>query len=176
MINSEFVSAVLFQVLLFFIFISIFFFTYSAFTEKNTVINQINFLVDETIAPILKFNSKIKESINNINASSESIKKADQETKDNNNKVLSKTIAVLVITSMLLLSVICFLFINSNNKNGFFKSFNINKLIFESIIILIFVGITEYVFLTYFGSRFIAIDVNKIKISLVEKIKQYFNE
>ena len=57
MINSEFVSAVLFQVLLFFIFISIFFFTYSAFTEKNTVINQINFLVDETIAPILKVNS-----------------------------------------------------------------------------------------------------------------------
>lgn len=176
MINSEFVTSILFQVILFFIFITIFFFTYSAFTEKNTVIDQVNFLIDETIAPILKTRPEIKSKIESIDTSSDSLKKSDQESKDNNDKVISKTIKVLVITSIIVFSAIFILFTLSKNGNGFFKRFNLKEIVFESLIILVFVGITEYAFLTYFGSRFVAVDVNKIKISLLEKIKQYLNE
>ena len=45
--NSEFVSKVLCQVIFFFIFISIFFFTYAALTEKYIVKDQLNYLIDQ---------------------------------------------------------------------------------------------------------------------------------
>jgi len=131
--------------------------------------------VDETIAPLLKTTPEIKSKIESIDTSSDSLKKSDQESEDSNNKIISKTIKVLIITSIVVFSAIFILFTLSKNESGFFKRFNLKEITIESLVILVFVGITEYVFLTYFGSRFIAIDVNKIKISLLEKIKQYLN-
>ena len=51
--------------------------------------------------------------------------------------------------------------------------YKLTHIIIESLIILFFVGITEFVFLKYFGARFISIDINKVKIALLTKIKNY---
>ena len=180
--DAEFVSTVLVQVILFFIFISIFFFTYAATTEQKVVKDQLNFLVDQTVGPILGFVCKNKvvncdklvNSIDSIDPKSPSIKKNDDKINSSNKAIMMKAGEILLITSVIVLGIVGALFFISKNKNlGFFKHFNINHVLIDSFIILLFVGITEYVFLTYFGSRYITIDVNKVKIALLQKIKDY---
>ena len=182
MFNAEFVSSILVQVILFFIFISIFFFTYAAITEQKIVKDQLNFLVDQTVGPILGFVCKNKvincnnfvKSVESIDPKSPEIKKNDDKIDSNNKEIMRKASQILLITSLIVLGIVGALYIISKNKNvGFFKQFSINHVLITSFIILIFVGITEYLFLTYFGSRYITIDVNKVKIALLQKIKDY---
>ena len=174
MFDTEFTVTVLTQVIFFFIFITIFFFTYAALTEKSIVINQIEYLVDQTIGPYVDFLcktndcSQLKQKINEIDPSM--LKNEDQETADSNKKIIQTTIIVLIITCIAVFGIIFILFKTSNNKSGFFKSFDMKKIIFNSALILLFVGITEFTFLTFFGKRFISVDVNKVKIAILEKI------
>ena len=145
--------------------------------EKKVAENQINFLVDETIVPILKYlPEESKEYINSIDTDSDDVKKRDKETTDSNNKIFSKAIKALVITCIIVFVIVFALYFLSKNNTGFFKSFSLKHLLLECAIILIFIGITEYSFITYFGGRYISIDINKIKITVLEKIKQIFNE
>jgi hypothetical protein len=113
-------------------------------------------------------------SIDSIDPKSPSIKKNDEKINSSNKEIMMKAGEILLITSVIVLGIVGALFFISKNKNlGFFKHFNINHVLIDSFIILLFVGITEYVFLTYFGSRYITIDVNKVKIALLQKIKDY---
>jgi hypothetical protein len=67
--------------------------------EKKVAQNQINFLVDETISPVLTYlPDESKDYVNSIDTNSDDIKKRDKETTDNNNKIFSKAIKILVIT------------------------------------------------------------------------------
>jgi hypothetical protein len=180
--NSKFVAIVLLQVMLFFIFISIFFFTYAATTEKYIVQKQINYLIDQTIGPILNFIcknniydcSKIQQEITkNLDPNSNEIKSKDSSIDSSNKNIIIKTAKILLITSVIIIGIILLIYFLSKNNKGFFKSFKLSEIFVEAFIILIFVGITEFVFLTYFGSRYISIDINKIKIALLQKIKNY---
>ena len=180
--NSGFICNVLCQVILFFVFISVFFFTYAALTEQRTVQNQLNFLVDETISPYLKLLCNIdpnglcktlKDKINNLKPDTS----ADASVESNNKQVIIKTIIVLGIAIVTVLGIISLIWFISKQKNsGFFTAFNMKPIIIESLIILAFVALTEFIFLTYFGARFISIDVNKIKIALLTKLKAFFSQ
>ena len=179
--NSEFISIVLCQVIFFFVFITIFFFTYAALTEQNVLKKQISFLIDQTVAPYLKFIKQVDQTdtatlIDKINGIKIN-KKSDDEVDSNNKQVITKAIKVLGIAVLIIIGIIFGLYHFSKTKNsGFFKSFSLKPVIIESLIILVFVGLTEYVFLTYFGARFISVDINQIKIAIIKKIKEYLNE
>jgi len=98
----------------------------------------------------------------------------DSEITKSNNDIVIKTVIILSITVLIILGIIAALFLLSRKINsGFFTNFHLKPIIVESMIILLFVAITEFVFLTYFGSRFISIDVNKVKIALIDKIKSF---
>ena len=175
-LNSEFVSIVLCQVIMFFVFITIFFFTYATLTEKNVLKNQISFLIDQTIGPYLNFLSKnepsidIKSEVNKITPDP----KNDSEIDAKNKAIIIYVIKILIISVLVISGLIYGLYHFSKVKNsGFFTSFKLTHIIIESLIILFFVGITEFVFLKYFGARFISIDINKVKIALLTKIKNY---
>lgn len=186
MINSKFVATILLQVILFFIFLTVFFFTYTVKQEQNILITQIQFIINETVGPFLKFLNRSKndqppttyteiynniiEKINSINIS----KDQDKEVSDNNKKVIQKTTKILTIISIIVLFLVFVLWIISNRlNNSFFKSFNLLKIIGESSIILLFVAITEFIFLKFFASKFITIDINELKAAILEKVKDY---
>ena len=56
----------------------------------------------------------------------------------------------------------------TNNKNN---NYELNKIISENLVILIGIGLTEYVFLTYFAARFVSIDPNQAKLTVLGLFK-----
>lgn len=182
MVNSgEFIATSLCQVAFFLIFITTFFFTYATFAEQGTVQSQINFLVDETIGPTLGFACQAKlydcdslkeDIIKYLDPDTATVKNDDLVVEKENGAILKKSLLFLGITELIFGIIILLLFYNSKKINsGFFKSFSLKKVLKQSVIILVFVGITEFLFLKYFGSRYMAIDVNAVKIALLEKFK-----
>uniref|UniRef100_A0A6C0I8E8 Uncharacterized protein n=1 Tax=viral metagenome TaxID=1070528 RepID=A0A6C0I8E8_9ZZZZ len=183
--DSHFVANVLCQVIFFFIFVTIFYFTYAKTVENNVLVNQLDFLIDQSITPEIEFICKnnlykceplITEIAKYLDPNQTSVQRSDNKITEQNNQIMSNAIHIVVITSVIVFLIIFALYFISRTRNsGFFKRFNLLNIIFESTVIIIFVAITEFVFLTYFGSRFITVDVNKVKVALLEKFRDYFN-
>jgi hypothetical protein len=53
------------------------------------------------------------------------------------------------------------------------KSYDLGEIIVNNLVILFFIGIVEYSILKYFGARYISIDTNKVKLSLLTNFKKY---
>ena len=183
--DSHFVANVICQVIFFFVFVTIFYFTYAKFVENSILTEQINFLIDQTITPELEFICKnnladcgsLSQALPGyINPDDPSVKRSDALIEKTNNEILSKAIKMVIISFIIAFVVIIALyFVSKNINSGFFKKFNLLTILGESTIIIIFVAITETVFLTYFASRYITVDVNAIKVVLLEKLKDYFS-
>ena len=69
--------------------------------------------------------------------------------------------------TVIVLAIVYFIYVRYNNG-----TYQLNEIISENIVILIAVGITEYVFLAYFGARYISIDPNIIKLSILESLRE----
>jgi len=183
--DSHFVANVLCQVIFFFIFVTIFYFTYAKTVENKVLVNQLDFLIDQSITPEIEFICKNKiykcdkllaEIAKYLDPNQSSVQKSDDKITQSNNQIMSNAIHIVVISSVVVfLLIIALYFISKTRNSGFFKRFNLFNILFESTVIIIFVAITEFVFLTYFGSRFITVDVNKVKVALLEKFRDYFN-
>jgi type IV secretory pathway VirB2 component (pilin) len=173
--NSEFVCTVLFQVVLVFSFLSIFYFTYAKNKEKDTVINNVNFLLNSfTSNSPLKIPQNVKDQIKQNASSSptpESLK-ADRETEANNKSIFKKTMKTLAKTLMVVL-IIIMTCKYMEGKNSFFVEIHMKKLLIQSVIILLFVALTEFLFLNYLGSKFISINPNKLKAVVLQNVYNY---
>jgi len=159
---------VLVNILMVFIFISIFYFTYAAYIEKETVINQMNFLAVDIIESVQllgpDFYNKFTNNINNLNIPNMS--KEDNDVAVANSQLIRKVIIANIIF-FIIMSIIIYI-INQKFNNNIFSMHNV---IIENIIILIFVALTEYSVLTFFGSKFISIDPYKIKYAILKNLK-----
>ena len=166
-LNKEFFFTVLIQVTLIFIFITIFFFTYAKNKEKDVVINNINLLLDSMIpndlVAILPTNYK-KIIIDNLN-SIKSNRSDDNIVKENNKKVFRNAITILLIV-LFLISILLFIYK---------KNVPLSSIFIQSFIIVFFVGLTEYIFLTFFASKFISVDPQLIKYTFINEIQKFIN-
>ena len=166
--NKEFFFTVLIQVTLIFIFITIFFFTYAKNKEKDVVINNIDLLLDSIIPSdlvgILPTNYK-KIIIDNLNEI-QNDHQQDNVIKENNKKVFRDTIRILLIV-LFLISILLFLYA---------KKIRLSSIFIQSFIIVFFVGLTEYIFLTFFASKFISVDPQLIKYTFIKEIQKFINE
>ena len=173
MINK--LLSVLLQITCIFIFLTVFFFTYVSNEEKKVVENQIDFLIDNVVGANLNIlPNEVKENIlskiNNLSSNSD-----NDSIKKSNDSIRSKATKILIILSIVVI-VIFILSIYFNKTNvSFFKNLSLSTIFKETGIIVLFVGLTEYIFLTYFGSKWISIDPNVLKAHLFNNLAAGFS-
>jgi len=153
------------------IFLTIFFFFVAARQEKVIVNNQIDIVLDSiignSIAPLdEKTKQKIKDKITKaLEKNKGSLKNADAKVDKENRSIFVKAIGFTGIIAAvglisLIVSVIYFKWETKDLKYLFTSAF----------ITLLFVAITETVFLYLIPSNFISVNSNEIKKKLVDKL------
>jgi len=168
--KSELFSKVFINVLFFSVFITIFFFIYGSFIEKSVISTQMDILTTEITNNTKIFGSNfdklLLKYVNNINLPDLSAQ--DHAIETSNKNIIKTTITANVILVIILIGIIYYIYKKSNN------SIEINQIISDNLVILIFIALTEYSFLTFFGSKFISIDSNQTKLSLLTSLRNKF--
>ena len=169
--KPKLIISVMMNVLLISIFIGFFFFTYGSYIENKIVKAQTKILSDN-IYNYLKFfgkdaNIKIKEQILQIKLPD--LSKADDLTIKSNNKIMMKAGKVNIIFTIVVVVLIYFIYTKSN------KDFNLKTLIYQNLILLFFVGLTEFSIITFFAADYVSIDTNNIKLNIVKNVEKLIN-
>ena len=169
----DLISKVLINVLLISIFISIFYFTYGTYIEKQVIFDQMNILANNFMNTFELTGSTTNKNfynyINNNLLAESNIKKissGDDEALSGNKVILKKVISYIVIFFIVIFIIIFLLTITR-------KIPNLKEILIESFIILIFIGLTEFAFIKYFGAKYISINTNSVKSEIVESLKKY---
>ena len=159
------------NVLLISVFIGFFFFTYGSYIEDKVVKAQTKILSDNIYNYLKLFgkdvNIKIKEQVLQIKLPD--LSKADDFTIKSNNKIMMKAAKVNIIFTIVVVGLIYFIYTKSN------KDFNLKTLIYQNLILLSFVGLTEISFITFFAADYVSIDTNNIKLNVVNNVEKLIN-
>ena len=168
--NPKTIIFILLNILLISTFIVIFFFTYGDIIERNTIIDQMSFLVDNIYNDVKIYGKNtstlIKKQINNYSPPDTS--SHDNYVESLNKKTIQKAVNAITIFIIILLVIIAIIYYKNNVK--------LQPLIIKSIIILIFVGLTEYIFLSHFGSKYISLNPNSVKLFIITNIYEKYLE
>lgn len=156
---------VIISVLFISLFIGAFFFTYGAYIEGLVVKNQMKFLSEDIGGYINLLGNDINKNIKKrlLEVPNIDLHEEDEKVKESNSKVMNTALIANIAFVVSTIFIVYYL-----NKSA---NLNIKDILIKNFIILIFIGITEYVFLTYFGADFISIDPNKVKYNVVENLK-----
>jgi hypothetical protein len=167
--KSELLSKVLTNVLFVSIFIILFFFTYGSYIEKKIVVEQMVFLSKDIKNFFSIFgkniNDNISKKLNDIPMPN--LETQDLKAKENNNKIKIDSLKFIVLF-ILVISIIVYFNYSKYGNN----SYNLGNIISENLVILVGIGIIEFVFLTYFGSRYISINPNLVKLTILETLRE----
>lgn len=166
---SIFTANILIHVGVMALFLTIFFFTVAQYFEKQIVEEQINFVIDDFIGssfkPVSKsVKDKIKEQINEA-FSKVDFTKQDNAVKEENSKVQKKAwkfVGILIA----IISVIVILFGFLFKWDNYYLKFLFNS----AIVSLIFVAITETLFMFLIAQNYLSADPNKIKLNIIETL------
>lgn len=161
--NPEQITTVILNVTFIAAFIAVFFFTYGKIIEENVVKKQSIFIADNLAKDLSTFIDKQTASDIISKLSIPNMEAADKKAKEINEN-LQKDATKIVIWGTIIGLVIAFLVSNYYNLEFF-------KLLKNNLIILFFVGITYYLFLTYFGQNFISADPNFVRVKILNIIK-----
>lgn len=166
------IFSIMLQVAFIYSFIVFFFFSYVQYIEKKEFHNQLNIIVDSILKDfdedlkkisknnifykqhlILFLNSTIDVLEEKINMESKIILPAIIKK---NNELKNKAYKSLIIIGLIVVTV--FLIIRMSGIN-ICLSYHIKN----ALLLVVFIGITEYVFLTIIGRRYISIQPNEVK-------------
>ena len=158
---------VLTNVLFISLFIALFFFTYAVYIENWVVKNQMNFLSEELSSSISilgpTFQNIFKNKINNLPKLDFS--EVDEAVNKTNKSVFMKAIYANLFFIIFISGIVYYIYKISD------KSFSLKEILIKNAIILVFVGLTEFVFLTYFGSKYLSLNPNIVKYTAINNIK-----
>ena len=180
-IDANFVLTIIIQVVSVFTFLCIFFFTYVRKQEKIIFDRQINFLIDNISQHnlnLLPNNEKriLKNSIGNINSNTPEINKTNQDINNNNKDVIDKTKKILLrLVIFLTFVILTSIYLSKNSNISFFNNFKVVPILKESLIILVFIAITEFIFLKLFISEYISVEPNILKAKFFKNIANAIN-
>lgn len=168
--KSELLSKVLTNVLFIAIFITIFFFTYGSYLEKEIVKDQMTFL-SRNLKQLFKLfgndaNDILISNIKQIKLPD--LTEENKKVKENNNKVKITALIFILSITVLLSSILALLFYRFNGK----ERYELNKIFSENLVILIFVVAVYFVFFTFFSARYVSIDPNIVKLTILELFKE----
>jgi hypothetical protein len=149
------------------VFIGIFFFTYASKIERNIVVKRSTEIVDDitsNMKMIIPEDQKqiIKNTIVPYLTIPDSLNKADKDVENANNALQKSAIEyIFIFASVCIVIVFC---LSMMFKFSFFE------IVEENIIVLVFVAITEYIFLTFFAQNYITIDSNFVKGKMIDTL------
>ena len=163
------IPTVLLHVILIASFIVIFFFTYGSKIEGDIVKNQCTEIVNDLMGDIhTVIPEEDRAALHNTIEpllQAPDMTKLDAEVKEANEKLMQKTIKLIMIVFAIGVGFIAALWV-------VFR-FSVKDLVVHSFLSLFFVAITEYVFLTYFAKNYITIDSNYIKYRALNTLANY---
>jgi len=167
--KPELFSKILINVLFISIFISLFFFTYGASIEKKVVENQMDFLCIN-LTDMIKLggkevNQQITDAVKNITIPD--LSEEDQKAYDTNKNIMMQVIKLVIIFFIVVSFIVFGVYSQFGNK-----TYDLGEIISNNLVILFFIGLTEFSFLTFFGAKFISIDPNKTKLSIIQNLKK----
>lgn len=151
------------------LFITIFFFTIAQYFEKKIVEKQIDFVIDDFVGSILKPISKetkevIKEKINK-EFEKQDFSKSDDAVKKQNNEIMKKAwtfVGILIAIIVVIVIILGFIY----KWEGYYWKFLFNSSIFG----LLFVALTEFIFMFLIAQNYLSADPNKIKLSIIQTL------
>jgi len=165
--KSKLAITVIMNVLLISLFIGIFFFTYGSYIEGKIVNNQMEFLSSDISNIVRLFgentNNNFKEKIKTFILPD--LHEEDKKAKESNNKIMMKALKVNIFFAIAVIIAIYVIYITSK------KDFSMGVLIKQNLILLLFVALTEFSFITFFVSDFVSIDPNNIKYNFVKNLE-----
>jgi hypothetical protein len=165
--NVNFILNVVIQVSAVFIFLSVFYFTYVKNKEADTVKNQVNFLIDSFDLNLLPLPDNLKqwilEKINNIKTNTPDNQSINENIDKQNNAIKKEVILIIFKIITFITILISSSYMLSKTKMAFFNKLDLPKIMKETSVIVFFVALTEFMFLTYIASNYISVDPHLIK-------------
>jgi hypothetical protein len=157
-------------------FLSLFFFLYVVKVERDQFEDQVNLIVDNILSDLKTNAAKI---IRSTTQRQDLGKKLEDLVKDwkiphrefvkieENNKILmTKTKKIVISFAVILLALVVSLFV-------LHFCLHLTRGFIENLIVLLFIGLTEFAFLTIVASRYIAADPNQVKYTILNSIEEY---
>ena len=168
-LTSNGISNIIVGLIIFSIFIAIFYFTYAAKIEEQILNIQIKNLVEnltenlDVIEPYLSVKSFLAEQIQNLEIPD--LTKEDEEVESMNKGILMKAVKMLGIFAGVMTVILIFLKIKY--KTDIFGSLKTN------FIILIFIALTEILFLNMIAKNYISLDTNQVKLNIMQQLQKF---
>ena len=169
MLNSQEIASIIVSVLFVSTFICVFYFTYAVNVEDEVVDSQIDFIVKDLVNDLYiipeEYKSQLKMVIQtakptDMTSSDESVEKNNKEIFLNAIKIVSIGFAVGMILVYL---------------SSLYFGFSMKDILIKNSIILVFIGLTEFTFLSVFGRNYISADPNFVKYTLIDRLQQVVN-
>lgn len=164
MFKSKEVADIVLNVIFIGTFLGIFFFTYAVQVEEEILEIQINDIIldlknDLSIMPP-EILATIKQGLQNVNRPD--MTQVDAVVNAQNKNILKQ--AIMVIGISLATSLI-----GIYGASVYWK-FSMIDLIKKNLIIMAFIGLTEFLFLTFFAKNFMSADPNYVKLLILNRI------
>ncbi len=169
MINIDFILIVVVQVVCVFIFLTFFFFEYASKKEAEIIENQVDFITKDFLGTNIQL---LPEELKQILLTKVNTLKADTSMNEkiikSNNEIKDKTYKIIFGLSISVIGfvLICYLL---SFKFPYFKM-NLYHIFKETLIILFFVAVTEFLFLEYFAARYVSVQPNLIKSKIFKNL------
>lgn len=167
MINSEEIADIAINVLFVATFLGVFFFTVAAGIEGEVVKDQVKYLVNDFTSNLDMLPDQYLNILRNklIQSEQPNLTEIDQKVQESNNDVFSTAMMLLTIT--LVIGLIC---VHIASR---YYGFDMWHLLKRNLLILVFIGLTEYTFLMIFGRNYISADPNFVKLTLLNKLTSF---
>jgi hypothetical protein len=170
-----------FHVLILFVFLTIFFFTFIVKKEHDAITSELNSAIDENIPTILdsidQMNKKIDGNIDwskvdNISKKIDSKynNKPDPDIEEHNKKLVKNSIIICSILLLILLGSIFYF--------SLYKKYDIGlkEILIDNLLIAIFVGIVEAIFFINIASKFSPITASDMVTQLIDRTEFQINK
>lgn len=135
-------------------FLSLFFFLYVVKVEREEFQNQINLIVDNIYQDLTIDKPKFHNPTD------------DSDIKNHNDELMSMTKKLVIMFFVGMIVIF-----------GIFYALGvcipIKDFIVSNVIIVFFIGLTEFLILTFVGRRYISVDPNKVKYNALTALSRY---
>jgi len=148
-------------------FIGIFFFTYAATVEKEILEDQSKYIA-ETMADNVKIflPENVKQEIAN-DLQEPDLSKEDKDAEESNKELRNKALVVLGI--LFIVGILATFVVSKIGNIGF-------HVVKEAIIILLFVALTEFLFLNIITRNYKVADPNFVTSEMLKSVRKVYSE
>ena len=166
--NPEFWISIIINVTLIAVVIGVFYFTLASKVEQQVVINQSQYIADSFMNNIVPFISEqqkplIIAAINKqMDQQKQSLTQQDLDAQTKNSQ--------LTILAVIILSIVGVLGIGSSYALAYYNKINYFEILKSNLVLVLFVGLTEVLFLELIAKNYISVDPNQVNTDILNAL------